>query len=71
MATLIVTTGKAIVTNRIKGSGTEPSYVLQQLLIQHCLLKLVLVLQVHQLNKQLQLLLIPIKWSVLKLLVVV
>ena len=24
MATLIVTTGKAIVTNRIKGSGTEP-----------------------------------------------
>jgi hypothetical protein len=27
MATLLVNAGKAIVTNRIKGSGTEPSYV--------------------------------------------
>jgi hypothetical protein len=27
MATLLVNTGKAVVTNRIKGSGTEPSYV--------------------------------------------
>jgi hypothetical protein len=27
MATLLVNTGKAIVTNRIKGSGTEPKYV--------------------------------------------
>lgn len=27
MATLLVNTGKAIVTNRIKGSGTEPSYI--------------------------------------------
>jgi hypothetical protein len=27
MATLMVNGGKAIVTNRIKGSGTEPSYV--------------------------------------------
>ena len=27
MATLLVNTGRAIVTNRIKGSGTEPSYV--------------------------------------------
>jgi hypothetical protein len=27
MATLIVNTGKAVVTNRIKGSGTEPAYV--------------------------------------------
>lgn len=26
-ATLVVTTGKAIVTNRIKGAGTEPVYV--------------------------------------------
>ena len=27
MATLLVNAGKAIVTNRIKGSGTEPVYV--------------------------------------------
>jgi hypothetical protein len=27
MATLLVNTGKAVVTNRIKGSGTEPNYV--------------------------------------------
>ena len=27
MATLLVNTGRAIVTNRIKGSGTEPVYV--------------------------------------------
>jgi hypothetical protein len=27
MATLLVNTGRAIVTNRIKGSGTEPLYV--------------------------------------------
>ena len=27
MATLLVNTGKAIVTNRIIGSGTEPNYV--------------------------------------------
>lgn len=27
MATLLVNTGKAVVTSRIKGSGTEPSYV--------------------------------------------
>jgi len=27
MATLLVNGGKAIVTNRIKGAGTEPSYV--------------------------------------------
>lgn len=27
MATLLVNTGKAIVTNRIKGAGTEPTYV--------------------------------------------
>jgi hypothetical protein len=27
MATLIVNTGKAIVTSRIKGTGTEPTYV--------------------------------------------
>lgn len=27
MATLVVNTGKAIVTNRIKGSGTEPSFL--------------------------------------------
>lgn len=27
MATLLVNTGKAVVTNRIKGSGTEPSYL--------------------------------------------
>lgn len=27
MATLVVNTGKAIVTNRIKGSGTEPVFV--------------------------------------------
>lgn len=27
MATLLVNAGKAIVTNRIKGAGTEPSYV--------------------------------------------
>jgi hypothetical protein len=27
MATLLVNSGKAVVTNRIKGSGTEPSYV--------------------------------------------
>ncbi len=27
MATLLVNTGKAVVTNRIKGSGTEPYYV--------------------------------------------
>ena len=27
MATLLVNAGKAIVTNRIKGSGTEPLYV--------------------------------------------
>jgi len=27
MATLLVNTGRAIITNRIKGSGTEPSYV--------------------------------------------
>lgn len=27
MATLLVNTGKAIVTNRIKGSGTEPNYI--------------------------------------------
>ena len=27
MATLLVSAGKAIVTNRIKGSGTEPVYV--------------------------------------------
>ena len=27
MATLLVNTGKAVVTNRIKGSGTEPLYV--------------------------------------------
>lgn len=27
MATLLVNGGKAIVTNRIKGSGTEPNYV--------------------------------------------
>lgn len=27
MATLLVNTGKAIITNRIKGSGTEPSYI--------------------------------------------
>ena len=27
MATLLVNAGKAIVTNRIKGSGTEPIYV--------------------------------------------
>ena len=27
MATLLVNAGKAIITNRIKGSGTEPSYV--------------------------------------------
>ena len=26
MATLLVNTGKAVVTSRIKGSGTEPSY---------------------------------------------
>ena len=27
MATLLVNTGRAIISNRIKGSGTEPSYV--------------------------------------------
>ena len=27
MATLLVNTGRAIITNRIKGSGTEPLYV--------------------------------------------
>jgi len=27
MATLLVNTGRAIVTNRIKGSGTEPVYI--------------------------------------------
>ena len=27
MATLLVNTGKAVVTNRIKGAGTEPNYV--------------------------------------------
>jgi hypothetical protein len=27
MATLLVNTGKAVVTNRVKGSGTEPNYV--------------------------------------------
>ena len=27
MATLLVNAGKAVVTNRIKGSGTEPAYV--------------------------------------------
>lgn len=27
MATLLVNTGKAVVTNRIKGAGTEPLYV--------------------------------------------
>lgn len=27
MATVLVNAGKAIVTNRLKGSGTEPSYV--------------------------------------------
>jgi hypothetical protein len=27
MATLLVNTGKAVVTNRIKGSGTEPNYL--------------------------------------------
>lgn len=27
MATLLVNAGKAIVTNRIKGAGTEPAYV--------------------------------------------
>ncbi len=27
MATVLVNAGKAIVTNRIKGSGTEPNYV--------------------------------------------
>ena len=27
MATLLVNTGKAVVTNRIKGSGTEPSFL--------------------------------------------
>lgn len=27
MATVLVNTGKAIVTNRLKGSGTEPVYV--------------------------------------------
>lgn len=27
MATVLVNTGKAVVTNRIKGSGTEPNYV--------------------------------------------
>lgn len=27
MATLLVNTGKAVVTNRIKGSGTEPNFV--------------------------------------------
>jgi hypothetical protein len=27
MATLLVNTGKAVVTNRIKGTGTEPNYV--------------------------------------------
>jgi hypothetical protein len=27
MATLLVNTGRAIISNRIKGSGTEPNYV--------------------------------------------
>jgi hypothetical protein len=27
MATLLVNTGKAVVTNRIKGSGTEPNFL--------------------------------------------
>jgi len=27
MATLLVNTGRAVITNRIKGSGTEPNYV--------------------------------------------
>jgi len=27
MATLLVNTGKAVITNRIKGAGTEPNYV--------------------------------------------
>lgn len=27
MATLLVNTGRAIITNRIKGSGTEPLYI--------------------------------------------
>lgn len=27
MATIVANSGKAVITNRIKGSGTEPSYV--------------------------------------------